>query len=335
VPRRARPATLQDVAREAGVSLSTASYALNGRGRVATATRERVQAVAARLDYQADPRGRALRVGESRSVGLLLPARGPKFSPQDLTAISFYSDFSAGAAEAATARGHALVLLPEPETPRDLSQFGLKGLLVCDPVPRDRRLAIAEQLELPVVSIEPEPGEGATLPAGSVGADNPFNTRLLLQHLADRGAGHVALVTPPLDWTWVRETRDAYRTWCEDRGVAPVVSSTPAGADVDELLRDPRIDAILAMGEHAAIRIVRTALSHGRRIPDDLLLAAGTDGHLVQTSEPPITAVDLRPREQARHAVLRLLAVCEGQERQPPLRLRGELRARSSTAAAR
>lgn len=315
------------------MSPSTASYVLTGKGRVASRTRERVLAVASNLEYQADPRGRALRAGQSRSLGLLLPPRAPNPSPQDLTTISFYSEFASGAVEAAVTHEHALVLLPEPRTPRDLAQFGLKGLIVCDPVPRDPRITAAEHLQLPVVSIEPEPGDGSSASAGSVGADNAHNARLLLEHLADRGADRITLVTPPLDWTWVQETEDEYRAWCQDAGITPAVWPSRAGADAEALLDTaPRNGGILAMGEHAAIRISRTARSRGIQLPGDLLIAAGTDGHLVQLHDPPITAVDLRPREQARSAVARLLSYCDGGVREPPLRLKGELRVRQSTA---
>src|SRR5687767_4877482 len=131
-PRRA--ATLRDVAREAGVSIATVSYVLNGKGRVGEDTRRRVLEVAGRLEFRIDARGRALRVGHSQTVGLLLPPVAPEGGPRSFTAISFYSEFTAGAAEAAFERSHALILLPQPTRESDLASFGLAGLLLCDPV---------------------------------------------------------------------------------------------------------------------------------------------------------------------------------------------------------
>jgi DNA-binding LacI/PurR family transcriptional regulator len=324
-----RPATLRDVAREAGVSITTVSYVLNGKGRVGGATRRRVLETAARLEFRADPRGRALRTGRSQSVGLLLPPVEPDRGPASFTAISFYSEFAAGAAEAAFARSHALVLLPQPERERDLADFGLAGLLLCDPVRGDARLAMAKALELPVVSVEPDPGdrdEGAW-----VGADNRRNARTLLGHLADRGAGRIALIAPPVEWAWVIESRVAYLEWCEQTGRVSALLSTDDEAALPRLLdRDPP-DAILALSENSAIRAIRAAGQHGLRVPADLLVVSGVDGAMAQLHHPAITAIDLLPRRQAALAVERVLGLATGEPAGPPVAIAGELRVRRSS----
>lgn len=65
--------TLEDVAREAGVSVSTASRTLNGRtGRVGEGTQARVRAVAARLGYATNLAAQAVALGRSRSIGLIV-----------------------------------------------------------------------------------------------------------------------------------------------------------------------------------------------------------------------------------------------------------------------
>src|SRR3954464_814221 len=71
--------TIRDVAGAAGVSVGTASHALNGTGRVAASTRARVAGVADRLGYRPDPRGRALRSPRTTTLGLVLPViPGPR-----------------------------------------------------------------------------------------------------------------------------------------------------------------------------------------------------------------------------------------------------------------
>src|SRR3954466_525924 len=69
--RSQRPVTLTDVARLAGVSIATASKALNGRDQVAPATRQRVIAAADRLDFSPNPLARGLLAGRTGTVGLL------------------------------------------------------------------------------------------------------------------------------------------------------------------------------------------------------------------------------------------------------------------------
>jgi DNA-binding LacI/PurR family transcriptional regulator len=328
-PRRA--ATLRDVAREAGVSIATASYVLNGKGRVGEDTRRRVLEVAGRLEFRIDARGRALRVGRSQSVGLLLPPVAPDRGPRSFTAISFYSEFAAGAADAAFARSHALVLLPQPASERDLASFGLAGLLLCDPVRGDARLAMADALELPVVSIEPDPDARDNREGGWVGADNARNTQLLLEHLGERGARGVALIAPPVQWAWVLETRSEYLRWCAASGQEPaIVASGDATALAQLLERDPP-GAILALSENAAATAIRIAGDHGLGVPFDLLVVAGVDGAMAQLHDPPITAIDLLPRRQARLAVDRVISLAAGESPGPPIALEGELRVRRSS----
>ena len=69
--RASRAVTLTDVARLAGVSVSTASKALNGRDEVAESTRARVQDAAARLSFSPNPLAQGLLAGRTGTVGLL------------------------------------------------------------------------------------------------------------------------------------------------------------------------------------------------------------------------------------------------------------------------
>jgi DNA-binding LacI/PurR family transcriptional regulator len=328
-PRRA--ATLRDVAREAGVSIATASYVLNGKGRVGEETRRRVLDTAARLEFRVDPRGRALRVGRSQSVGLLLPPVDPDRGPRSFTAISFYSEFAAGAADAAFERSHALVLLPQPARESDLASFGLAGLLLCDPVRGDARLAMADALELPVVSIEPDPDARDTREGGWIGADNAGNTRTLLEHLGDRGARRIALIAPSVQWAWVLGTRGEYLRWCAESGHEPAIVASGDATALSRLLERDRPDAILALSENAAATAIRIAADHGLGVPSDLLVVAGVDGAMAQLHDPPITAIDLLPRRQARLAVDRVISLSAGESPGPPIALVGELRVRRSS----
>jgi DNA-binding LacI/PurR family transcriptional regulator len=326
-----RTATVRDVAREAGVSVATVSYVLNGKGRVGEATRRRVLETVARLEFRVDPRGRALRVGYSDSVGLLLPPVAPHQGPQSFTAISFYSEFAAAAADAAFEHSHALVLLPQPASERDLASFGLAGLLICDPVHGDPRLAMADGLELPVVSIEPDPQARDGRPGGWVGAANARNTRALLEHLGERGARRIALIAPPVEWAWVLETRREYLRWCAETACEPAALPTGDPTGLAQLLRQHRPDAILALSENAAAAAIRIAGEQGLRVPSDLLVASGVDGAIAQLHDPPITAMDLLPRRQAALAVERVLALAAGKSPGPPIVVEGELRVRESS----
>src|SRR5262249_56914243 len=86
--RVSRP-TIHDVAKAAGVSVTTVSHALNGKGRVDPATRARVAQVVGTLGYRANRHAQGLRSGRSGALGLLLPVAGAARSDETLR-LHFY-----------------------------------------------------------------------------------------------------------------------------------------------------------------------------------------------------------------------------------------------------
>jgi DNA-binding LacI/PurR family transcriptional regulator len=294
--------TIRDVAGAAGVSVGTASHALNGTGRVAASTRARVAAVADRLGYRPDPRGRALRSTRTTTLGLVLPViPGPR-RPGEFLGADFYLELAGAAAQAAFAREHGLLLLPSPRDRADLERFAVDGAMLSDPEPDDARLRVMDALGIPVVTLERDLAH----PDRSwwVAADNHAGTWMLLDHLAAAGAETVALFTVAKEWSWFAEVDVAYRQWCAHRGVTPCVSRVaPAttedalNASAARLLASERPGAVLAPPERLACAVLRAADRGGLRVPDDLRIAAGVDGRDVRAAG--ITALDLVPEAHA------------------------------------
>src|SRR5881396_2568140 len=128
-----------DVAREAGVSVTTVSHALNGRGFVDPATRERVKETARKLGYRPNLHAQRLRSGGAHTIVLFssMPfavAAGP-------SRLGFLMEVAAVAATAALTRGLALVLAPPLETAQlPLDVLDVDGALVVEPALQDRNV---------------------------------------------------------------------------------------------------------------------------------------------------------------------------------------------------
>src|SRR4051794_13886512 len=231
-PRRP---TIRDVAGAARVSVGTASHALNGTGRVSSATRTRVTAVADRLGYRPDPRARALRSARTTTLGLLLPIKaGVRRSGASLGP-DFYLELAGAAASAAFARDHGLLLLPSTREARELERFVVDGAMLSDPEPDDARLRVLDGLGIPTVTLERDLAD----PQRSwwVSADNVDGVRALLAHFATRGARSVGLLTVDKPWSWIADVEAAYRQWCLKAGVEPLVVSVPDEATADDVER--------------------------------------------------------------------------------------------------
>ena len=192
--------TIRDVAGAAGVSVGTASHALNGTGRVAAATRERVAAVADRLGYRPDPRARALRSARTTTLGLVLPIDPGAHRSGEFLGADFYLELAGAAAQAAFVRDHGLLLLPSPRDSADLERFVVDGAMLSDPEPNDARLRMLDALGIPTITLERDLAQ----PDRSwwVATDNHRGTLTLLDHLVAAGARSVALFTVARAWSW-------------------------------------------------------------------------------------------------------------------------------------
>src|SRR5262245_59076288 len=213
--------TIHDVAKAAGVSVTTVSHALNGKGRVDPQTRALVTQVVHRLGYRANRHARGLRSGRSGTLGLLLPVSGDVQSDETLR-LDYYMRLAGAAAATAFAREQALMLLPPVIAGTGLGGLAIDGGIVADPSRLDRRVSVLEDHGLPAVTI----GRDLGRPDHSwyVELDNYANTRLLLDHLASRGAERIAILTPRAEWAWATEPLRCYGSWIREQGFPRLVT---------------------------------------------------------------------------------------------------------------
>jgi DNA-binding LacI/PurR family transcriptional regulator len=308
--------TIRDVAREAGVAIVTVSDALNGKGRVDPATRERIAAIAQQLGYQANRHARGLRSGHSRALGLVLPVRGDVRTDEALS-LDFYMRLASSAAAAAFAHEQSVMLLPPKLSKSDLRGLALDGGIVVDPRPSDPRVTLFEELGLPVVTIERDLGrdEGWYVACHTVEI-----THEILDHLADQGAERIALLMPREESTWRAETLAAYEQWVSEHRMPRVVAqASMLGSEQSAVKATGRLlarrqapDAIFVLGARFISGTLQGAHAAGRRVPGSLLIASGVDSVHAREGHPPVTAWELHPERQAEEAVEMLLARIAG-----------------------
>ncbi|NLU67834.1 LacI family DNA-binding transcriptional regulator [Streptomyces sp. HNM0574] len=295
-----RSVNLVDVARAAGVSKSTVSDALQGSGRVAEATRERVREVARELGYRPNSAARSLRRAGTGAVGLHLP--------QTATRLDYYMRLAFGAAARAQEDGLDVVLLaPAGGTGGPLASR-VDGLLVIDPEAGDETVHGLLGAGVPVVTGERYLGP-ASGPSGAVVCDNAASLTALLDHLGARGARRPALLAPAGSSAWATALRETAGTWGRDNGGTPVAvrtvpfAATPAEAEAATrrlLTEEPDIDAVVCAPDGAAPGVLQAAAALGREAGRDLLVASCVDGVTTRGAIPPVTAVDLRPTDYGR-----------------------------------
>lgn len=341
MPSRSRP-TIADVARAAGVSATTVSHALNGKGRVDEATRIRVRETVERIGYVPSRTARNLATGASDTIGLLLPRFG-QLPMREALATDWYGRVAVAASQAILDENRAMALLPWVDTLTDLDRFALEGVIILDPVADDPRCRLAVAARLPYVLIGQDPAHPLAL---TTSPDTESGIRSLLDHLSVQGARSIAVLASDIDWQAGRVAIDTYKTWADEKDMNTDIVVVPTmecatreaigeaayAAACKLLRRRQRPTAIVGLMEDFGDGIIRAANDLKIQIPDDLLVAQDIDGLRSQMGRTPITAIDLHPDLQVSAAVQQLIMLVDGRSPTQHITTPVSLRPRKSTA---
>jgi LacI family transcriptional regulator len=332
-----RRPTITDLAREAGVSRSTASRAVTGAGYVAAPVRERVRVAAERIGYVPDTVARSLRHKTSRAIGVLISdLRNP-----------FYADVATAVEQRLRSHGYHIILansdgLPEEELAAANLFTGSRvaGVIVAPVSPIAHRL---NAVGVPVVEIDRRMAVGD---CDAVVIENAAGAEAATSHLIELGHRRIGLLLGEMGWTTGPERLAGYRAALAKAGIPFDETLTEAGSghptEAEPLARRlldraPDVTAIFATNNLMAEDAVAEIQRRGLAIPTDVSLVAFDDIPWMSIFRPGITAVAQPTLEIGREAADLLLARMAGSHPDEPVevRLQPTLVVRGSTAPPR
>ncbi|HYN96699.1 MAG TPA: LacI family DNA-binding transcriptional regulator [Pilimelia sp.] len=337
-PKRADMVTIADVARHAGVAVSTVSYVLSGKRTISADTRARVLASIHTLGYHPHAGARALASRRSNVIALVLPLRSGMHLP-------VLMQFATAVVTTARAVDHDVLLVTADEGPAGLRRIAasamVDGIIVMDVELHDRRIAVLRDLERPSVLIGlPADAAGLTV----VDLDFDRAGAACAEYLAGLGHTSIALLGAPAV-VYERNTAFAPRTMAgflaaaRLRGVDAVAQPCEESAeDVRQALtalldRRPDLSGLVVHNEAAVAHVLAALPALGRRVPQDISVVAICPDEVAERALPPLTSV-LIPAEEVGTQAVRLLMRKLMDEPVPPATLLGpRLTTRSSTAA--
>ncbi|GAA1709446.1 LacI family DNA-binding transcriptional regulator [Isoptericola hypogeus] len=313
-------ATMQDVARRAGVSLSTVSYALSGTRSVSAATRDRVAAAMAELGYTPNAMARGLASRRSRVLALVYPAAERGLG-------GTVAEFVSAAADTARENGHHLVLWPfrtnQADEVRDLVLQGMAdGVLVMEVTLDDPRVATLRDAGVPFTMI------GRTRDVGglpSVDVDFERTTREAVDHLVGLGHRRIAFLnhseaTATEGYAPTFRAEEGFAAAMRSHGLEPLTrrvdESPQAGREAlaDVLADQPGTTALVTMNEIATFGVLAELQHRGVGVPEQMsVLAIVTSPGVADMSNPPLTTMHAPGAELGRLAVLNLLSQVSGE----------------------
>ena len=333
--RSSKPATttLTDVARRAGVSVATASKALNQRGEVAPTTRQRVLAAAEELAFQPNALARGLISGRTRTVGLLTDELGGRFAIPVLLGVENALGNQQMSVLLCDSRGDSI---RRRHYIRTLLARQVDGLIVLGET-NDLRPSVTADVPVPIVYVYGESDDPDDL---SILADDHGGGRLAGRHLLSHGRTRVAHITGEETYRAARERADGLRDALGESGLS-IVGGPMYGEWTQRwgrhaarmlLAAHPDVDAVFCGSDQIAVGVADALHDLGKHIPDDIALI-GYDNWEVFAAEcrPPLTTIDLNLQQIGAAAVARLFAALDGEEASGVIRCPTRLVVRQST----
>ena len=338
--KRADMVTITDVARHAGVAVSTVSYVLSGKRAISATTRQRVLASIDLLGYHPHAGARALASRRANVIALVLPLRTGMHLPvlmQLVTAV----------VTAARRYDHDVLLMTADEGPAGLRRIAasamVDGVVVMDVEMTDARAPVLRELERPSVLIGfPADASGLTC----VDLDFHRAGARCVEHLRELGHTRVALLGAPAvvyerDTGFAHRTRAGFLETAARHGMS--ATAHPCGESADAVraalaavfAADPAVTGLVVHNEAAVVHVMAMLPRLGRAVPGDVSVVAICPDQQAESIDPPLSSVLIPAEEVGRQAVSLLMRKLDGRTAPDATLLVPALTPRRSTGPAR
>lgn len=306
-----KSATLKDVAREALVSIASASRAINGLENVAEDVRTRVLQAADKLRYVPHGGARSLATKRTNTIGVLLP---------DIYG-EFFSEIIRGIDVAARSRGlHILVSgshgdLNEAVEMMRAMAGRVDGLLVMSPFVDAEKIANTLPPNMPIIAIS---GKLSKNHNSSISIDNYGGAARATRHLYENGCKNIAHICGPLKNLEAQERKRGFLQICQEIGQNnPMIyegdfTENSGEAAIEFFIKNgKKPDGIFAANDMMAIGALMSLKSRGIKVPDDVAIIGFDDIPITRFTSPSLSTIKVGVFEIGQRGLSQLLQKIE------------------------
>ena len=314
-------ATLKDVARETGLTVTTVSRVLNNRGYISEETREKVYEAMKKLNYRPNEVARSLSKKSTNTIGVIVPhIRHP-----------YFSELISNLENEASKRGYKMILCNSQEKENKEREYlemctsnRVAGIVLCS-----AGVAVEEfqGSNIPLITIERYMENGTA----SVECDNRQGGKLAAEHLIACGCKNLLHISGVYETAMPADNRAlGFIEVCEKAGVShwEVATNTyqynnmeyhdfleevlkenyhvDNTAENDENCGKSRIDGIFASSDLIAAQVLQVCSKLGIRVPEDIKLVGFDDVNISSLTTPRITTIH-QPIKEIAELTLELL----------------------------
>ena len=323
----AHEVTIADVAKRAGVSVTTVSNLINGHPeRMRPSTEQRINDAIAVLGYTPNRTARQLKTGQTRIIGLIVPS----------VASPFFGAFARHVEQAALKYGYQVLLCNserdvarETDYAQELWSYGVRGMIFGSSLVEYSHLTGLINRGLHVLAFGRSAQVTDVIPVECIGVDNRHGARLAVKHLLSLGHQRIGFVSGPIKTVTRIDRFQGYRSSLEESGmifdrrlVWESQYSNFGDADAVDLGRQAAHTlfagpipptAIFAINDMFAFGVYAGVRDLGLQIPYDLSIVGFDDIVLAEIMEPALTTVRQPVDVIAETAVRRLVAQLNGE----------------------
>lgn len=277
--------TIKDVAKHARVSITSASYALNGTGTISAATRQRILETAEKLNYHPNAFARNLKNQKTRTIGVFITRFGG----------AFYENILEGIHDAVLQTDYELLVCPESRVLRRLlTQRQMDGAIVFDSKIESNLLVKLASKKFPIVVLDRKI-EGSYLFPLLV--DNQKGVSEAFYHLYNQGARRIVYVSGALDsfdnlermQAFLHEAYKNHVNVQSYHGNFTEISGYEAAQHI--IASHDLPDAVFCANDQMAIGFIKAMKEHNLRAPEDIAIVGFDNIQISEYMRPSLSTV--------------------------------------------
>lgn len=317
--------TIRDVAKHAGVSITAASYALNGKGSISAATRKRILAAAEELNYHPNAFARNLKNRKTNTIGVFITRFGG----------SFYEEILEGIHEAVLKNDYELIVCPDSGPKRKiLTHRQVDGAIVFDTrVKNDIILRLASK-SFPIVVLDRYLEADYLFP---LLLENRQGTKEVFYHLYNQGARKISFVSGASDSFDNRERKKAFLSEAGKNNITIQCYdgnfTEQSGYEAARIIIDSNElpEAVFCANDQMAIGFLKAMKARHLKAPDDIAVVGFDDIPIAKYMQPALSTVSASRFFWGESAATHLIDFLEKESSFQPHRIPTQLIPRESS----
>ncbi len=320
--------TIDDVAKALGISTTTVSRSLSGKGRISEATRQKVLDFVKKSNYKPNPIAKGLAKQKTYNIAWVVPA------DTDMNSLQFFQRCLIGVLEKATARDYDVLITATSGDDisglvRVIDNRKADGVILAQTMLKDNNIKLLKESGIPFVVV------GSTDEEDVVQIDNDHDKacRELVSILVMKGNKELAYLGDSADKIVSITRKRGFEAGAEGAKVQIYMDNTNSektDAAVDEILRKGA-DCIVCEDDRICQDVLLKLSRENVKIPGDIKVASFYNSKILENNQPPVTSLHYDPKELGAVACTTLLDLIKGREVQHKQILGYEVLLKAST----